>query len=159
VGPSPLRQDLRAHSEARITGDREFRWISDDLAREKQKIADKPISLNEKARRTELSDDAARKDKRTAERDKHPRTPEKVYLITLDNVDKPQLELVSNQKPKADKNAKPDKDAKVSKTDAADGSDADDDDADDLLGARDKEDLLDPIRIETLNILTDFVGP
>ena len=89
-------KELRARSAARVAADREFRWISDDLTRMKEKIAENKISLNEKVRREEMADDKAREDKRIAERAKHPRPDEKDYLITLDNVDKPKLELVNN---------------------------------------------------------------
>ncbi|HEX4086411.1 MAG TPA: carboxy terminal-processing peptidase [Chthoniobacteraceae bacterium] len=144
-------KELRAMSGARVASDREFHWISEDLAREKQRIADNTISLNEKTRRAEMAADTARKDERIAERDKHPRPPEKDYLITLDNVDKPQLELVSNEKPKNAKDAKA-----AAAADSNAGSDEDDDD-DDVLAPKDKAPVFDPIRNETLNILSDFI--
>jgi len=139
-------KELRARSGVRIASDREFRWIADDLARTKQKIADNTLSLDEKVRRQELADEKARVDKRTAERARHPRPSGKDYLITLDNVDKPKLELVNNEKVKP----------------AASGSDdasGDEDGAedDDVVAGKDKPAIFDPIRNETLNILTDFV--
>ena len=138
-------KELRARSEARVGGDREFRWIAEDLVSVKQKIANNTISLNEKVRRAELDDDKNREDKRTAERAKHPRSDGKDYLITLDNVDKPNLQLVNNEKGKnaaaADENA---------------GADDDADDDDDV-STKDKPVVFDPIRNETLNILTDFM--
>jgi carboxyl-terminal processing protease len=140
-------KELRARSEARVASDRDFRWISDDLARVKQKIADNKISLSEKARRDEMAADKAREDKRVAERAKHPRPELKDYLITLDNVDKPTLELVNNEK---GKNAAADQNA------AAADADADDDD-DIVPAAKDKKVIFDPIQNEALNILTDFV--
>jgi len=136
-------KELRARSEARVASDREFRWISDDLTRVKEKIAENKISLNEKVRREEMAEDKAREEKRTADRAKHPRPAEKDYLITLDNVDKPTLELVNNEKGK-------DPSADSSLTD-------DDDDDDDVVGSKDKQAVFDPIRNEALNILTDFV--
>jgi carboxyl-terminal processing protease len=137
-------KELRARSEARVAADREFRWISDDLTREKKEIADNTISLNEQVRRQELADSKAREDKRTAERAKHPRPDEKDYLITLDNVDKPNLELVNNVKGK--------------KADDAEAAlDEDEDEDDDVVSDKDKVVPFDPIRNETLNILTDFV--
>jgi len=139
-------KELRARSEARVASDREFRWIADDLARVKEKIADNKISLNEKTRREEMAADKAREDKRIAERAKHPHAEQKDYLITLDNVDKPTLELVNNEKGKdaaaADQNA---------------GSDADSADDDDIVPTKDKKAVFDPLQNETLNILADFV--
>jgi hypothetical protein len=143
-------KELRARSAARVTTDREFRWISDDLAHVKEKIADNKISLDEKARREEMAADKAREDKRTAERTKHPRSDGKDYLITLDNLDKPNLELVTNETAKHDATAD-------------DGSDADDDadsgDDDSDMPAKDakKAPVFDPIRNETLNILSDYI--
>ena len=140
-------KELRARSEARVASDREFRWISDDLARVKQKIADNTISLNEKGRRDELAADKAREDKRIAERAKHPHSGQKDYLITLDNVDKPALQLVNDEKGKdavkADQNAGADEQSG--------------DDEDDVVPTKDKKVVFDPIQNETLNILTDFV--
>jgi carboxyl-terminal processing protease len=135
-------KELRARSEARVATDREFRWISEDLATVKQKIAENTISLNEKVRRKELAEDKAREDARIAEREKHPRPEDKDYLITLDNVDKPTLELVNNDKSK-----------KADSDDLLDGDDSDDD----VVTDKDKKPVFDPIRNETLNIMTDFV--
>ena len=137
-------KDLRARSAARVGADREFRWITEDLTRTKEKIAENKISLNEKMRRQELADDKAREDKRIAERAKHTRPEEKDYLITLDNVDKPTLELVNNQPGKAQ-----------AADDGTGGIDGDDDDG--LVPDKDKKAVFDPVRNETLNILADFV--
>jgi carboxyl-terminal processing protease len=137
-------KELRGRSEARVASSREFRWISEDLASVKQKIAANTISLNEKARREEMADDKARDDKRIAERAKQPQSDDKDYSITLDNVDKPTLELVTNDKGKT--------------PDANEDNAAGEDDADaDLLSGKDKRAVFDPIRNETLNIMTDFV--
>ena len=148
-------KELRARSEARVANDREFRWISDDLAQTKKTIADNKISLNEKTRRDELSAAKDREAKRLAERAKHPRPGQKDYLITLDNVDKASLELVSNDKPKDPKataSPKPDQTPAAS----PDGDDGDDD-ADILSQSKDKVPVFDPVQNEALNILGDFV--
>jgi carboxyl-terminal processing protease len=138
-------KELRARSEARVASDREFRWINEDLTRTKEKIAENTISLNEKMRRQELADDKAREDKRIAERAKHALPDEKDYLITLDNVDKPNLELVNNVTGKT---------AQGTDANASADDDADDDDG---VSQKDKPAVFDPIRQETVNILTDFV--
>jgi carboxyl-terminal processing protease len=138
-------KELRARSAARVASNREFRWITQDLATTKEKIAENKISLNEKERRQELADDKAREDKRTAERKQEPKRDEKDYVLTLDNVTKPTLQLVTNDIPKP--------------TPTDQSADADDDAADSDLDtdAKDKPDLTDPVRNEALNILTDFV--
>jgi carboxyl-terminal processing protease len=138
-------KELRARSEARIDANREFRWITDDLTRTKQQLANNTISLNEKVRRQEMADDKAREDKRVAERAKRPIPSEKDFLITLDNVDKPDLELIKFDSPKS---VEPQADPT-----------ADDDASDeDLSAEQDKKAIFDPVRNEALNILTDFVN-
>ena len=99
------------------------------------------FSLNEKERRQELADSKSREDKRTAARAKNPTPDDKDYLITLDNVDKPSLQLLSFDT------------GKKTPSDA----DADDDDDEEAVSDKDQKVELDPIRDETLNILTDFI--
>ena len=142
-------KELKARSEARVDANREFRWINEDLIKTKQQLVNNVISLNEKVRRQELADAKTREEKRIAERAKHPGPDDKDYLITLDNVDKPKLDLISDEK--TDKTAKA-----ASATDPDAGADDDADD-DDMLGTKDKKPVFDPIRNETLNILTDFI--
>jgi carboxyl-terminal processing protease len=134
---------LRERSATRVASDREFRWISDDLARVKKQIADNTISINEKTRREQMAEDKARNDKRIAERAKHPQSDGKDYLITLDNVDKPNLELVNNEKGKDAAAADP-------------SADEDSGDDDDIIPKKDKT-AFDPIRNETLNIMSDYI--
>ena len=133
-------KDLRTRSTARVSADREFRWIVEDLNRVKQKIADNKISLNEKVRRDEIAEDKTRHDKRVAEREKQKAPDVKDFQITLDNVDKPELQPVKNEKKQA-------------------AIDDDMDDAADDETAEEKEagPAIDPVRNETLNILTDFI--
>jgi len=144
-------KELKVRSEARVDASREFRWISEDLARTKQQLADNTISLNEKQRRQELADEKARVDKRLAERAKHAAPDEKDYLITLDNVDKPNLELLTNDTGTPAQGA--DKKAAVDDNAGAD----DDAEDDDILPDKEKKVEFDPVREETLRILTDFV--
>jgi len=134
-------KELRARSEARVETNREFHWIEEDLTRTKEQLADNKISLNEKERRQELADSKSREDKRTAARAKNPTPDDKDYLITLDNVDKPSLQLLSFDT------------GKKTPSDA----DADDDDDEEAVSDKDQKVELDPIRDETLNILTDFI--
>ena len=107
--------------------------------------------LNEDVRKKELQDDKARKELRSKERlarnDEEPR----VYRVTLDTVDKPNLQLIMYP----GKMAAAKKNAKVA-PEAASDSDTDDD----VLGGVDddtKEPTIDPERDETINILGDLV--
>jgi carboxyl-terminal processing protease len=143
-----FKPELRSRSAARVAADPEFRYITEDLDRVKQRLAENSISLNEKVRRTELDEEKARKDARTAERAKVKPLAQKRYTLTLENVNKPELQLVSNEK----------KDDKADKADAAKPAAADDDaDADDEEDAVTKESGIDPIKTETLNILNDLM--
>ncbi len=134
--------ELRERSTARIATEPEFKYVKENLALIQKKISENQLSLNEKARRDEIAKDKARKERRLAERAKRKLPEEKDYLITLDNVNKPELELVKNDAP-GKASAK-----KGKSVDIDDPEDADDD----------KEPKVDPVRIETLNILGDLIG-
>jgi len=95
---------LKERSAARVAADPEFKYIEEDLARLKEKIADNRISLNEKVRKEEIAKEKTRKEARIAERAKRHSSEPTVYSITLENVDKPKLELVKNDLTKADPN-------------------------------------------------------
>jgi carboxyl-terminal processing protease len=153
---SLFKADLKARSAARVAADPEFRYVSEDLERVKEHIAENRISLNEKVRRAELDEDKARKDSRSAARAKIKPPLQKAYAITLENVNKPELTLVTNEK----------KDAKTGKPDSASTKGGEpptsvtsgDDDADDEEeDAAAKVGGVDPIKIETLNIVNDLI--
>ena len=97
-------EQLRTRSAARVTADPEFKYVMEDLERLKQKISENRISLNEQKRRDEIAKDKSRREARIAERAKRHVVEPKVYTVTLDNVDKPQLELAKNDLTKADPN-------------------------------------------------------
>ncbi len=178
VAGHPLFLDeLRQRSAARVAASPEFKYVKENLDLIRKRLGENQLSLNEKVRRDEMARDKARKEARRAERAKRKHPDEKTYLITLDTVDKPELELVKNEAPektKADKKkadgpkdakdakgAKDTKDAKNAKG-AKDAKDADDaDDADELDDPEDldseKNPSVDPVRSETLNILDDLV--
>ena len=141
------KTELRGRSAARVAADPEFRYISEDLNRVKARLAENKISLNEKVRRAELDEEKARKEARTAERAKIKPVIEKHYTLTLENVTKPELQLVVNEK-------KDGKDAKLEKPDAtlkAADEDGDEDDPTSKISGPD------PIKVETLNILNDLI--
>jgi carboxyl-terminal processing protease len=165
---SLFKNELRQRSATRIAVDPEFRYITEDLDRLKQRIAENTVSLNEKVRRAEIDEDKQRKETRTANRAKIKASDRKTYAITLDNVDKPELQLAVNDKktsgnggetigdvvsPKtpSPKVVTPDSEP-VAATTPLD-EDADDDEEDPGT----KKSGIDPIKTETLNILADLV--
>lgn len=135
-------KELKSRSAARVASDQEFRYVMDDLNLLKKRIADNKISINEKVRRSELAEEKATREKRIAAREKLKQPAQAVYQITLDNADKPGLELASNDKKDA---------AKDASQDAASG-----DEEDDAPGKADAK-AVDPIRVEALHILSDLI--
>jgi carboxyl-terminal processing protease len=156
VEKSLYKNELRTRSAARIAADPEFRYIAEDLARVKERLAENKISLNEKVRRTELDEEKARKEARTAERAKIKPIAQKAYSVTLENVGKPELQLVVDKKDEK-KDKEKDKDPKTAKADDKPAVASDDDeDGEDEDGAS-KATGTDPIKLETLNILNDLI--
>jgi len=180
-----FKNDLRARSAARVAADPEFRYITEDLNELKSRLADNHVSLNIKARQKEIDDDKARRDKREAARAKVKRPEDKTYVITLDNLSKPDLQLVTFEKPEKKpaeanpvdpKPAEPksadgklqDGKSKDAKTDSTKPSpDATtsieppaaegDDLAEDDGETTNHIERIDPIKTETLNILNDLI--
>jgi carboxyl-terminal processing protease len=145
---------LRRHSEERVKGDPEFHYVMEDMDRLRHKIDDNRISLNEDQRKKELQGDKLRKETRSKERLARNQEEPRIYRVTLDTVDKPNLQLIMYP----GKLAEAKKNGVAPKVDPeAAASDADSD----LIGGDTqgdgKEPTIDPERDETLNILTDLV--
>ena len=143
-------EELKRRSGERVQHNPEFHYVMEDMERLRHKLDENRVSLNEDARRKEISDDKMRKDLRSKERlARHEEEPN-IYRLTLDNVDKPNLQLIMYPGKLAE--AKKNGTAKVSPEAAPD-------DDTDTLGAADdtKEPVIDPERDETLNILADLV--
>ena len=146
---------LRRRSEERVKGDPEFHYVMDDMNRLRHKIDENQISLNEEHRKKELQSDKLRKETRSKERLARNQEEPRIYRVTLDTVDKPNLQLIMYP----GKLAEAKKNGVTPKVDPeAAASDADSD----LIGGGDtqgdgKEPAIDPERDETLNILTDLV--
>jgi carboxyl-terminal processing protease len=153
-----FKPELRSRSAARVAADPEFRYITEDLDRVKDRLAENKISLNEKVRRAELNEEKSRKDARLADRAKVKPIPQKAFALTLENVNKPELQLVVNEKKDA-KTPKPAKDETpaTNTADAAVKSADADDDGDDDDDTTAKTDGVDPIKTEALNILNDLI--
>jgi len=166
-----FKNDLRQRSAARVAADPEFRYITEDLDELKKRLAENRVSLNEKARRAEIQEDQERRDSREAAREKVKLPDVKTYVITLDNVKKPELQLVTYEKPEKKSADAKSGDAKPGDAKAADGKpagaksnaetgaspslneDAEDDDGE----ATNRSERFDPIKSETLNILGDLI--
>ncbi|MGH8101581.1 MAG: carboxy terminal-processing peptidase, partial [Chthoniobacterales bacterium] len=144
---------LKRRSEERIKNNPEFHYVMEDLTRLRQKLADNHLSLNEDTRRKELQDDKTRKELRSKERLARQGEEPQVYRLTLDTVDKPNLQLIMYPGKLAE--------AKKNGTSAKDAPEVVDDNGDDLIGGADdtntKEPAIDPDRDESLNILGDLV--
>jgi carboxyl-terminal processing protease len=144
-------EELKRRSSERVQHEQEFHFVMEDMDRLRHKLDENRISLNEDNRRKELQDDKTRKELRSKERlarkDEEPR----IYRLTLDTVDKPNLQLIMFPGKLAAAKAKGEP-TKVSPEAAPD-------DDSDVIGGEDdtKEPAIDPERDETLNILADLV--
>ncbi len=87
----PYLGELKKRSDARIAADQDFSYVREDIDREKKIMADKSISLNEMQRLKEAEENEARERGREQEIKSRKRPDEKVYKITLKQVDDPGL--------------------------------------------------------------------
>ena len=142
-------EELRHRSERRVQDNAEFHFVMEDMERMRKKLDENRISLNEEVRRGELNEDKQRKETRLKERLAHQGEQTPMYRLTLDTVDKPNLQMIMFPAKVAAKNGSP----KLAPEAAADAdSDTPGATNDDTKGA-----ALDPERDETLNILGDLV--
>src|SRR6266436_2923416 len=144
-------EELKRRSTDRVQHDTEFHYVMEDMERLRQKLDQNRITLNEDSRRKEIQDDKLRKDVRSKERlARHEEEPN-IYRLTLDTVDKPNLQLIMYPGKLAEAKAK----AGATKV----SPEAAPDDDTDTIGVADdtKEPAIDPERDETLNILADLV--
>ncbi|HST29413.1 MAG TPA: carboxy terminal-processing peptidase [Chthoniobacterales bacterium] len=153
---SPLFiEELKRRSDERVQRNPEFHYVMEDMERLRHKLDENRITLNEDTRRKEIQDDKARKDQRTKERFARQEEEPSIYRVTLDTVDKPNLQLIMYPGKLAQAKAKGA--LKVS-PEAASPDDSSSDDSDTIGGADDtKEPLIDPERDESLNILADLI--
>ena len=139
--PVPMFLDeLRAKSQARIATDPEFHYISEDMKRRRDRIEQNRISLNEQARRQELDQEKNRKEERIAERaQRGPLVNAQVWQVTVDDAraNREKLQAVAYEREKH--NTDDQEDAQPAKK----------------VGKKTPE--YDPIRNESLRILTDLV--
>jgi carboxyl-terminal processing protease len=144
--------ELRRRSAERVQHNAEFHYVMEDMERLRHKLEENRIALNEDARRKELQEDKIRKETRAKERLARNEEEPRIYRLTLDTVDKPNLQLIMYPGKLA--SAKKNGSLKVAPEAASD-------DESDLVGGGDdddtKEPAIDPERDEGLNILADLV--
>jgi carboxyl-terminal processing protease len=150
--------ELKRRSTDRVQHNQEFHYVMEDMERLRHKLDDNRISLNEDARKKELQEDKLRKETRSKERLARNAEEPRVYRLTLDTIDKPNLQLIMFPGKLAQ--AKAAGNAKVAPEAAPD---SDSEDGIDSLGTTTtgedgtKEPVIDPERDESLNILADLV--
>jgi len=144
--------ELKRRSAERVQNSPEFHYVMEDMERLRHKLDDNRITLNEEVRRKEISDDKIRKETRSKERLARNEEEPRIYRLTLDTVDKPNLQLIMFPGKMAEAKTKG-----VAPKVAPEA--ADDSDADTTIGSADdvKEPAIDPERDEALNILNDLV--
>src|SRR4051812_21582504 len=143
--------ELKRRSEARVQGNPEFKYVMEDMERLRKRLDENRISLNEDTRKAELNEDKIRKETRAKERLARHDEEMQMIRLTLDNVDKPNLQpiifpgnLAANKKAGNNKVA----------PEAAEDSDSETSPGND---DGTKEPAIDPERDEALNILKDLV--
>jgi len=145
---------LKRRSEERVKNDPEFHYVMEDIGRLRHKLDENRISLNEDVRKSETQGDKLRKEMRSKERLARNEEEPRIYRLTLDTVDKPNLQLVMypGKLAEAKKSGVPPKAVPEAASDA-------DSDLVAGIGSEDdtKEPAIDPERDETLSILTDLV--
>src|SRR6195256_1259685 len=141
--------ELKRRSEARVQANPEFKYVMEDMERLRKRLDENRISLNEDTRKSELNEDKIRKETRSKERLARHDEEMQMIRLTLDNVDKPNLQpIIFPGKLAANK-----KGGNKVAPEAATDSDSDTAGNDDGT----KEPAIDPERDETLNILKDLV--
>lgn len=140
-----FKPELRQRSVARVAADPEFGYINEDLELIKSRMAENKISLNIEKRRAEIEEEKARKEKRIAERAKRSVADPKCFALTLDVVNKPELQLITYEKKAENKEV--------------DGvKSADPEDTEDEAESQSGKAPIDAVRSESLNILSDLIG-
>src|SRR6476620_10635500 len=140
--------ELKRRSEARVQLNPEFKYVMEDMDRLRKRLDENRISLNEDTRKAELNEDKIRKETRAKERLARHDEQMQMIRLTLDNVDKPNLQPILFPGNIASK-----KNASKVAPEAAEDEDSDTPSNDDGT----KEPAIDPERDEALNILKDLV--
>jgi carboxyl-terminal processing protease len=146
--------ELKRRSSERVQHDPEFHYVMEDMDRLRHKLDENRISLNEDVRRKELQEDKLRKEIRSKERLARNAEEPRIYRLTLDTVDKPNLQLIMFPGKLAQAKSK----GIAPKVAPEAAADADSDSSVVGVGDEDtKEPAIDAERDEALNILNDLV--
>jgi carboxyl-terminal processing protease len=146
--PQIYVDELKRRSDERVHQNPEFRYVLEDIERLRRRLDENRITLNEEVRRAEIAEDKLRKETRSQERIARQGNEPRIYRVTLDTVDKPNLPLIMfpGKLAAADKK-------NVSPEAAGDAES-------ELLGGNGdstRDPAIDPMRDEALNILADLV--
>ncbi|MDB6016741.1 MAG: carboxyl-terminal processing protease [Pedosphaera sp.] len=87
----PYLTELGKRSQERVAGEKDFAYVREDIEKVKKAMADKSVSLNEQQRLKELEEADAQQKAREQELKSRKVPTEKIYEITLKNVDLPGL--------------------------------------------------------------------
>jgi carboxyl-terminal processing protease len=155
---SPYLPNLRKRSAERISSDKDFDYVREDIEQYRKLQADKTVSLNEKQRIQEKEEADARQKARDKERLARKDPQEKIYELTLRQVDlpglPPPLEKTNSVARLALKGASSGVSTNSAVASAAKGTAADlNDDGDD-----EKPPAIDATLTETEHILVDYVA-
>ncbi len=144
--PHVFLEELKRRSTDRVKQNPEFHYVMEDMERLRKKLDENRISLNEEVRKAELEEDKLRKETRAKDRLARQTEDTRIYRVTLDTVDSPNLQLIMypGKMAAAKKTVAPEA-AGDAESETADSENAD-------------EPRLDPLRDETLNILADLAG-
>lgn len=88
---APYLATLKEKSTERLAADQEFTWLREDIERFKKRIANPEVSLNEKERRQEKTEQEERKNARKQARANRKPLEQTQYEITLKNAGSPGL--------------------------------------------------------------------
>jgi carboxyl-terminal processing protease len=88
----PHLPELQKRSDRRLATDKDFAYVRENIQEYKRKLADKSISLNEKVRLREDNEIESREEARKKERKSRKPSNEKVFEVTLKNINEPGLQ-------------------------------------------------------------------
>jgi carboxyl-terminal processing protease len=134
-----LLPKLRAASDARVADCPEFAYVREDYDRIRKQRQENAVTLNKEKRLAEIAEDKQRRETRNEDRKKRPNREFAALEVTLDTVDAPQLQRVALDKPP--------KRSSMEELDAEDDPSKPDG----------EEIFVDPVRDETLRVVTDMI--
>jgi carboxyl-terminal processing protease len=137
----PYLSELQERSRQRVAASKDFGYIREDIAEFLKQQADKSFSLNLTERQAEQKIKTARAEVIKKDRLSRKKSDERVYELTLQNVDEPQLHLEA---------------VKTNSVASVDDAAFDDSDPDEAAAA--SEAVVDPALNEAKNILADYVA-